>query len=184
MDLGMGPIDVRALDRPARRRAASAAALRTVAVLAGLLLLYAVFPVGGFNDDNPTGAWIRLMAVVVVFLLVLGLQVHIVLDARAPQIRAVEAVIECVVAFNVLFALLYLSMAGADQTSFSEPLNRVDALYFTGSTFATVGFGDITPTTDLARSVVTIQILGGLGVVVMIAKVVFYAAKEGTRRRR
>lgn len=182
MDPTKGRIDFRSLDRAARRRAAFTTALRTAVVLAVLLLVYFAFPIGGFNAANPAAAWVRLIAAVLVFLLVLGLQVRIVVAARAPQFRAVEAVVECVVAFHCLFALLYLSMSTTDVAAFSEPLDRVDALYFTASSFTTVGFGDIAPSTQLARAVVTVQMLAGLGIFVMIAKVTFHAADEGLRQ--
>ena len=42
----------------------------------------------------------------------------------------------------------------------------MDALYFTTVTFATVGFGDITPVSQLARGVVTVQMIAGMGALV------------------
>ena len=52
----------------------------------------------------------------------------------------------------------------------------MDALYFTTVTFATVGFGDIAPTSELARAVVTVQMIAGLGFLILVAKVAFFAA--------
>jgi len=49
--------------------------------------------------------------------------------------------------------------------------------------FATVGFGDITPQTELARIVVTIQMLVGLTVVGVVAKVLFGAARMSSQQR-
>ena len=78
--------------------------------------------------------------------------------------------------FLCLFALLYTSMSITSASSFSEPLSRTDALYFTTSTFATVGFGDITPVSQLARGVVSVQMIADLGALLLIAKVAFFAA--------
>lgn len=39
------------------------------------------------------------------------------------------------------------------------PLNRTTVWYFTISTHSTVGFGDITPKTDLARNLVGIHLV-------------------------
>lgn len=179
---GKGRIDFLGLGPHDRRRVAFWAALRSLAVLTVLLLGYFTVPVGGFNAENPAAAWVRLVTVVGVFLVVLGLEVRVVLSARVPQARAVAAVVESVLLFVCLFALLHLSMSTTDPASFNEPLDRVDALYFTASTFATVGFGDIAPVTQVARAVVTVQMLAGLGVLVLIAKVAFYAARVGLRR--
>ena len=47
-------------------------------------------------------------------------------------------------------------------SNFSQPLTRIDSVYFTVTTFATVGFGDITATTEAARLVVTGQMIADL----------------------
>jgi voltage-gated potassium channel Kch len=99
-----------------------------------------------------------------------------ILAAEVPQVRAAEAVVETVLMFLFLFAFLYTSMSTTDALAFTEPLSRMDALYFTTVTFATVGFGDITPVSQLARAVVTVQMIAGLGALVLVAKVAFFAA--------
>jgi voltage-gated potassium channel Kch len=174
----------RDLDSPGRWRAAGLAIIRTAGVLTMVFLVYFAVPVDGFNAANPAGAWVRLMAVVLMFVCFLGLQVHTVGSSGVPQVRAAAAVVESLMVFLCLFALLHLSMSTTDPASFSEPLDRMDALYFTASTLATVGFGDIVPATPLARLIVTAQMILGLGVLAMIAKVAFYAAHEGLRRPR
>lgn len=57
----------------------------------------------------------------------------------------------------VVFALGYFSLAvhGTDQMTGIE--TRLDALYFTATTMATVGYGDVHPVGQLARGVATIQ---------------------------
>ena len=60
--------------------------------------------------------------------------------------------------------------------SFTEPLSRMAALYFSLSVFSTVGFGDIAAQTDLARGLVSLQIvcnlvLIGFGVRFVVAAV-------------
>lgn len=170
------PLYVRQLDKASRRRVIIFASIRLAVVLAVILSLYFYCPVGGFNVDSPAAAWVRLAAVVLVFLMALALQLRIILRAEVPQVRAAEAVVETTVMFLCLFALLYTSMSTTDPSAFSEPLSKLDALYFTTSTFATVGFGDITPVTQLARSVVSVQMIADLGVLVLVAKVAFFAA--------
>jgi hypothetical protein len=49
--------------------------------------------------------------------------------------------------------------------------------------FSTVGFGDITARTDLARTLVTIQMLFNLVVVGLIAKVILGAVNVGQKKR-
>jgi hypothetical protein len=74
-------------------------------------------------------------------------------------------------------------MGRSDPQQFSEPLTRLDAAYFTVTVFATVGFGDITAVSETARAVVTVQMLGGLVLVGLIARVVVGAVQEARTRR-
>jgi hypothetical protein len=170
------PVFVRQLDRAARRHVFVVAALRLAAFLAVILVLYFAIPIGGFNEDNPAAAWIRLAGVLLVFVSALVLQLRMIIAAEVPQVRAAEAVVETVLMFLFLFAFLYTSMSTTDPRAFTEPLSRMDALYFTTVTFATVGFGDITPVSQLARAVVTVQMIAGLGALVLVVKVAFFAA--------
>jgi Ion channel len=50
--------------------------------------------------------------------------------------------------YLLLFAATYYLMSINRPTAFSEGLGRTDALYFTVSVFATVGFGDIAPVSE------------------------------------
>jgi len=170
------PIFLHDLDKAGRRHVLIFAVVRLAVFTAVILTLYFVIPIGGFNDANPAAAWIRLAAIVVVFMATLALQLRMILTAHIPQVRAAVAVVESVLMFLCLFALLYVSLSLTDVSSFSEPLNRTDALYFTTSTFATVGFGDITPVSQLARAVVSVQMIADLGALLLIAKVAFFAA--------
>jgi hypothetical protein len=106
-----------------------------------------------------------------------------VLRSEYPGLRAVEALASAIPLFLLVFAVAYLLMADADGGAFSEPLSRTDALYFTITVFATVGFGDITPRTDLARVATMVQMLGDLLVVGLVLHVMVGAVKAGLQRR-
>ena len=77
---------------------------------------------------------------------------------------------------------MYSTVQGQQAGAFTEPMTRTDALYFTLTTFTTVGFGDITPKTELARVLVMFQMLIGLLVVGVIAKVVLGAVRVAQER--
>ncbi|WP_327250895.1 potassium channel family protein [Streptomyces sp. NBC_01244] len=134
----------------------------------------------------------RGFGVLTVTLLVLGLalfgglvawQVTAITRAAYPRLRAIEALATAVPLFLVLFAVSYFLLAEEVPQSFSEPLSRTDALYFTVTVFATVGFGDIAPTTEVGRALTTVQMIADLIVVGVIAKVLFGAVRIGVRRR-
>src|SRR6185312_9393135 len=86
-------------------------------------------------------------------------QVRSIIASPFPGLRALEALATSVPFFLLLFASTYVVMAAATAGSFSQPMTRTNALYFTVTVFATVGFGDITATTQAARLVVTVQMI-------------------------
>ena len=63
------------------------------------------------------------------------------------------------VALSPLVATAYLLLQHSMPTSFTEPITRTDALYFSVTVFTTVGFGDISAKTETARIVMTIQMI-------------------------
>jgi voltage-gated potassium channel len=78
--------------------------------------------------------------------------------------------------FVLLFASAYFVVARSSPAGFSYQLTRTDSLYFTVTTFSTVGFGDITATSQIGRLVVTVQMILdllvlGLGIRVFIGAV-------------
>ena len=62
----------------------------------------------------------------------------------------------------------------------AEGWSWVDSLYYCVITLATVGFGDLAPTTDLTKLVTVFYIINGLGVLVAFFDV--YASKRLARR--
>ena len=73
-------------------------------------------------------------------------------------------------------------MAQADLSNVNvHSLTRTDALYFTVTVFTTVGFGDITATTQAARLIVTVQMILDLGVLGLGIRVFLGAVQRGAR---
>jgi hypothetical protein len=121
-----------------------------------------------------------MLAVGLVVLVVLvTFQVRWILRSRFPGLRGVEALATSIPLFLLLFAGTYVVMAAISASNFSEPMTRTDALYFTVTVFATVGFGDITAKTEAARLVVTGQMIVDLVTIALVVKVIVDAAKRG-----
>jgi hypothetical protein len=85
--------------------------------------------------------------------------------------------------YLVLFAGAYYLLERSAPGSLSEPLTRTDALYFTLTTFTTVGFGDITARSQTARVVTMLQMTGGLLLFGVAARVLAGAIRTGLRRQ-
>jgi hypothetical protein len=156
------------------RRLIARAVLRATITTAALFALYFVLPLDR-TDRIPVAA--SLGVALVVLLVVSAGQVRAIMRAPFPAVRAVEALGTTAPLFLLLFAASYFVLARDDPHSFSVPaLTRSDALYFTVTVFATVGFGDIVATSQVARRLVTVQMMLdllvlGLGIRVFIGAV-------------
>ncbi|MEO3785024.1 potassium channel family protein [Actinocorallia sp. B10E7] len=79
---------------------------------------------------------------------------RLMIERFAPLLGVVNLVV-------LFFSLIYYGNAG----SFSGLETKMDSLYFTVSTLCTVGYGDITPISQGARAVVTVQMVFDLVIV-------------------
>jgi hypothetical protein len=168
-------------DRRARRRLAVKALARVAAITVCIVVAYFAAPVGQDADVLGivalVGGTVGLAALIVV-------EVRAIVDSPTPQLRAAEALASTVVIVIVVFAFIYVCMSTASAANFSEPVTKVNGLYFTVTVLATVGFGDITSESEAARLVVTVQMLLDLLFVGLVVKLLFGASKIGMERRR
>jgi voltage-gated potassium channel len=161
-------------------RAIAATLLHSAATSGLLLLAYYRAP---FNRPvNWETGWLFLLALLL-FAGVMALQLRSIARSDQPRLRAIRAVGLGLPLLLIVFASTYCIIAGEQSGAFSEPLSRTDGIYFTVTVFATVGFGDITPVSELARVLVTIQMLVGLITVGVIAKLVLGAVQVAVARR-
>ena len=129
------------------------------------------------------------VAVTILMLSLIGLialiawQVRMIITSADPGARGLEALATTVPLFLVLFAAAYLVMATASAANFNQPLTHTNALYFTVTVFATVGFGDITAKSELARIVVTVQMVADIVIVGAGIKILTAAVRRGEQRR-
>jgi thioredoxin 1 len=143
------------------------AGVRLVLALAALTLLYAVAPV-----DAETSATVltTMVAATAVFAGVLVWQVRALTRSPYPFLRVVHTISVALGVFIFGFATVYLAMSVDNPAAFTEPLTKVSAVYFTVTVLSTVGFGDVAATNDVARLVVTAQMLLGLTFIAVVAR--------------
>ena len=178
------PTDTSPVSQPlsshARRRQAVRIISGGVLVATVVVVAYFVLPL---TSTLTVGGTLELLAGVAVIAGVLAWQIRAVLRSPLPGAQAVAAIAMAVPSFLVLFATSYYVMGDADPKSFSEQLTKLDSLYFTITTFATVGFGDITSVSQAARAVTTVQMVLGLILVGLVARVIFGAVQVAIGRQ-
>ena len=163
-----------------RVRRVVATLLRALGSTVGLVAIYYLLPL----DRTSIPVAVGMLAVGLLALAgLVAFQVRSILRATFPALRAVGALATSVPLFLLLFAGTYYVMGGISQANFSEPLTRTDALYFTVTVFATVGFGDIVATTEGARVVVMGQMVAGIVIIGLGARIIVDAVKRGQQRQ-
>ncbi|CRK49946.1 conserved membrane hypothetical protein [Rhodococcus sp. RD6.2] len=168
------------LPRTEQRELIRRAILRPVMSAVLLLVVYFVVPMNDIASVGAIGALV-LCAVLVSVLFVW--QVRRIVHAKYPAVQSVEALAVTVPTYLLVVATIYHLMSLTSAGSFNEPLSRLDALYFSLVCFSTVGFGDIVAETEVARAVVTAQIVFNLVLLGIGVKVITAAVRAGQRRR-
>ena len=162
-----------------RRRLVLRSAIRAGATALLLVTIYYLVPM-----DHITDAWALtgLMIGLAVVGGAMALQVRAIIHSPYPRLRAVEAVFFAIPFYTLLFAAAYVVMSGVSDANFSESLSRTDALYFSVTIVTTVGFGDITAKTDVARLLVAAQMFGDLILLGLGLKLLLGATQLGQQR--
>jgi Ion channel len=153
--------------------------LRAGGSSAALVVIYYLLPL---DHSSTTVAVTTLVIGLVALMGLVTYQVRSIVRSSFPLLRGVEALATSIPLFLLLFAATYVVLATISAGNFSQPLSRTDAIYFTVTVFATVGFGDITAKTEVARLVVTGQMLADLIVLGLGVRVLLSAVQRGRQR--
>jgi len=177
---GDGGDTLAAAEPPANR------ARRGLFGLAGVLVIYYAAPVG----ELPSGG-----AVVFSVLGLLGGTVllgwsivrqvqRLMRSPPGDESVRLDSLIFLVILVVPMFAAGYFALEQGDGSQFESLATKTDSLYFTLSTLATVGFGDVHATGQIARALVTIQITFDLVFVAALVSVVTGQIRERAAQRR
>ena len=163
-----------------RRRLVLRASLRALATTIVLVVLYYELPLDPVSD-----AWAvtRLVFGLVALAGIVAWQVRRIIGSEFPRLRVIEALFVAVPFYVLTFAATYFVIAAAGAGNFAAPLSRTDALYFTVTVLSTVGFGDITPESEFARVVVTVQMIANLVLIGVGLRTLLGAAQLTLERR-
>lgn len=148
---------------------------RPIVSVAVLVVVYYLLPL-----DRPATTWtvVRLILAPCLVIGIIVWQVRMILRSAHPVSQGVQALALIVPVFLLSFAIADVLIAHNQPHSFSQPLDKTDALYFVLVVFTTVGFGDITPVSDVARIVVIVQMVGDLLVLGVVLRVIVTAVQH------
>ncbi|WP_329500720.1 potassium channel family protein [Kitasatospora herbaricolor] len=157
--------------------------LATTRALLTTGVLIAVYYLLPLDSAFTAGTIVALVVGIGAVALLLAWQARVIMHSARPRLRAAESLATALPLFILLFSATYYLLERSSAESFSETLSRSDALYFTMTVFATVGFGDISPRSTPARLLVTGQMTVDLVLIGVAARLLVNAVQEGLRRQ-
>lgn len=164
----------------APRRIILWAMLRGSLSTTALVVLYYLLPL---DQRFGTGVAVRVLIGLAIFAAISVWQVRNIIGSRYPGVKAFEALGLIFPFYLLLFSSTYFVMERVSAASFTQPLTRTDALYFSVTVLSTVGFGDITPKSEVARIVLIVQMLGDFVLVGVGVRLLLLAVNRGRQRR-
>ena len=176
-------------DAPAASVPDMALSRRVVRGLLGMVTVMGVYyaaPVGrGQSALDVALSVLGLLIGILVLVWLVYRQVRRVMHSPAGDTSVrLEGLVLVVYVVVPLFALGYFSIEDADPAQFDGLVTKTDAIYFSLSTLATVGFGDVHAAGQLARVLVSLQMLFDLVVVALVASILSTRLRERAGQRR
>lgn len=163
-----------------RRRYLVVLLLRALGVTIAAFVLYFTLP---FSNRGSVETGIVLSVGLIATGCLMAWNARAIGRAPYPRVRAVVALANSFPIFILLFSATYFVMDEYSKGSFSQSMTRLDALYFTVSTFSTVGFGDITAVSQAARIITILQMTLDLVLVGLVVRVFAQSIQAGLARR-
>ena len=180
----LDPLDGIPSSKPSRRDYVVALTGTLVRLGLGTLLIYVMLMLVPSTPDGRMAAPIAVAAIgSTIYILESRRQLRRIVHSKFPGLMAGESLVLLAAMFLAVFAMIYVSISYSDTSAFTEPLDAFTSYYFALTVLATVGFGDITPVTTMARAVTMVQMALDLVFVALLIRVVSSAARKGLQHR-
>ncbi len=142
--------------------------LRPVVCLSGLLVAYYAFPLR--LDTAPETAVSVLFTAMGLGALGWTLASELMHTRRGGETRSTRVLIFLLILLVMMFSLTFFLVNHVDPDQITGLETKTDALYFTLSTMATVGYGDVHAEGQLARGLASALIVFNVVVVASLAR--------------
>jgi hypothetical protein len=155
-------------------------------VVLGLVVMAVLFAVPGSSHWS----WVAAEAALTAFTAIVTIcLLQYVLNREAITADKVFAAIDAYVLIGFTFASLYTFLGLVQPNAFhvtvpgiEGPFSWIEMMYFSFTVLTTTGFGEITPATNLARSLIVIeQVLGVMYVAFLVARLVNLYGRDPRR---
>jgi voltage-gated potassium channel len=125
-------------------------------ILAAVVVVYFVVPI---SSDLQRNTVIRVLVAILVLALMAAGVVRQLRRHLDDSDRRVDGLMVSIMVVMVVFSLCFLTLEQRDPTQFDGMETRLDALYFTVATAASVGYGDVHAMGQAARALVLVQMV-------------------------
>jgi voltage-gated potassium channel len=169
----------------AKRKALALELLWTILRTIGLVLLISVILSRSPKEQNlqSVGVIFGMVVLALIYVVFFMRSIRAVQKSHFPGIRAGEALVSSGFLLLAIFASIYSLISLQDPEAFTEVLTPFSSMYFSLTILATVGFGDIAPTTVAARSVAMAQMVLDLVFIGVLVRTLTNAAKRSIASR-
>jgi hypothetical protein len=155
-----------------------------VRVVIGLVLIWGgMYLLPDSTDGRLVAPVVFVLLCVAIYLAYFRHQLNRIKKAVYPTLQSAEALVLVAAMFLAVYAAIYVVLSQQDPQAFSEPLTHFSAYYFALTVLATVGFGDITPVTDLARLIAMTQMSLDIVFIGVVVRILGGAAKTTLKKR-
>jgi hypothetical protein len=149
--------------------------VRPLIIVVVVLVLYALTPV--IAGPAAVAAVMSSLASLGFLLWVMARQTRRIIRHPQPTLAAIEALTLLGTLFVLSFSLTYVALSASDPAAFSQPVDKVAAIYFSMTIMSTVGFGDIVAVSDVARMTVVVQMIANLVLLALVVQLITGVAR-------
>jgi voltage-gated potassium channel len=138
--------------------------------------------------DNGSGIGVGYLLFAIVLVMTPVVILRRVLPKQQVDVETIFAAVDVYILIGLIYGTLYIGMARfmTNPTFLAQPGPHTpnDYVYLSFITLTTVGFGDLTPLSRLARSVVVLEaLMGQIFLVVLVARLVSVYSEQNRQSR-